>query len=212
MGIAERRARERAELEEKILDAARALFIQHGYQAVTLRRIAQEIEYAPSVIYSYFKDKDALMRTICEHDFATFTEAFAQALQMADPVQRIRQMGQSYIEFAVNHPNQYKLMFMTPLPVEPSAEDLSRKGDPLLDGYAALQQAVAEAIAAGCLRSRHRDAELAAQILWAGVHGVASLHIALAHDPWIDWRTLEARMQGMLDALFYGLLADSCPR
>lgn len=212
MGIAERRARERAELEEKILDAARALFIRHGYQAVTLRRIAQEIEYAPSVIYSYFKDKDALMRTICEHDFATFTEAFAQALQMADPVQRIRQMGQSYIEFAVKHPNQYKLMFITPLPVEPSAEDLSRKGDPLLDGYAALQQAVAEAIAAGCLRSRHRDAELAAQILWAGMHGVASLHIALAHDPWIDWRTLEARMQGMLDALFYGLLADSCSR
>jgi AcrR family transcriptional regulator len=54
MGTAERRARERAELEEKILDAARALFICYGYDAVTLRRIAQEIEYAPSVIYSYF--------------------------------------------------------------------------------------------------------------------------------------------------------------
>ena len=208
MGTAERRARERAELEEKILDAARTLFVHHGYAAVTLRRIAKEIEYTPSVIYSYFKDKDTLIRTLCECDFAAFTEAFAKVLQITDPIRRIHHMGQIYVDFAVKHPNHYKLMFMTPLPVEPTAEELSRKGDPLYDGYAALKKAVEDALAGGYLRSDYQDTELVAQILWAGVHGVASLHIVMVNAPWIDWRALETRTQAMTNALLHGLLAN----
>jgi AcrR family transcriptional regulator len=206
MGIAERRSRERAELQEKILDTARTLFARHGYEAVTLRLIAEEIEYAPSVIYSFFKDKEALIRTICEHDFAALAEAFVQSLQITDPIERIRQMGQIYIEFAVRHPNHYRLMFMTPSPVEPSAAELSLKGDPLHDGYAALKQAVEEAIKGGYLRFECQDLELAAQTLWAGVHGVASLHIVLVDDPWFEWQPLEIRAQTMIDGLLHGLV------
>jgi AcrR family transcriptional regulator len=207
MGTAERRARERAEREEKILDAARALFVRHGYEAVTLRRIAQEIEYAPSMIYSFFKDKEALMRKLCERDFAALAEAFTQSLQTADPVQRIQQMGHIYVDFAVKYPNHYKLMFMTPPLVEPTAEELSRRGDPVYDGHAALKKAVEAALASGNLRPEYQDSELVAQTLWAGVHGVASLHIVMADDPWIDWRALDARTKAMTDALLHGFLA-----
>jgi hypothetical protein len=85
---------------------------------------------------------------------------------------------------------------------------LSLKGDPLHDGYAALKQAVEEAIKGGYLRFEYQDLELAAQTLWAAVHGVASLHIVLVDDPWFEWRPLEVRAQAMIAGLLHGLVTS----
>ena len=69
MGIKERREREKAEIREKILDAARDLFVSEGYEAVSMRKIADRIEYSPTAIYLHFKDKEAVMRELCDLDF-----------------------------------------------------------------------------------------------------------------------------------------------
>ena len=66
MGTKERRERERRELRRKILDAARALFVEQGYDAVTMRKIAQAIEYSPTAIYLHFRDKKAVINAICD--------------------------------------------------------------------------------------------------------------------------------------------------
>ena len=86
MGTAERRERERQELRVRILDAARELFAEQGYDAVTMREIADRIEYSPTAIYFHFKDKEALLRELCDTDFATL----ARRVPEDRPASRIR--------------------------------------------------------------------------------------------------------------------------
>ena len=205
MTAAERRAREKEELRQKILDTARELFVAQGYEGVTLRKIAEAIEYAPGTIYSYFEDKEALMRALCMADWEAFEQFFPREALPADPLEMIRALGAGYIRFALSHPNHYRLMFMTTHPVEPPAEALEKRGDPTRDGYALLLQTAQLAIDAGLLREDLRDAPLVAQTLWAGVHGMASIEIAMGRDPWLEWAPVEARVNAMLDVLTAGL-------
>lgn len=190
------------------MDAARALFVKDGYEAVTLRKIAEAIEYTPPALYTHFKDKADLLRALCRRDFGALSEALLRASKVEDPVRRMMAIGRGYIRFAVDHPHHYKFMFMTAHPpeVEPAAEDLADKDDPERNGYAALRGACADAIAQGKFLPEHKDAELLAQVFWAGVHGVASLEIAMGKDPWIDWRTLDDRTNTMVWALVRGAL------
>src|SRR4026208_1121175 len=86
MGITERREREREKVRRKILDAARELFENEGYDKVTMRRIAEAIEYSPTTIYLHFEDKDDLVRALCNEDFARLLEALSLIPPAADPI------------------------------------------------------------------------------------------------------------------------------
>jgi AcrR family transcriptional regulator len=207
MGVKERREREKSETRDKILDAARELFVTEGYEGVSMRRVAEKIEYSPTAIYVYFADKNELFHELCRQDFARLQEVMQSAEMPADPVERLRQIGRSYIQFGVRFPNHYVFMFMTPhLPQEPDEEDREIMGNPEEDAYAMLKWAVQEAINARCFRDEVQDAELASQTLWASVHGVISLNIAKGKDPWVEWRPLEDRSEMMLDITLRGLL------
>src|SRR2546430_6761455 len=127
MGTQDRREREKAQVRDKIKAAARALFASEGYGAVSMRRIAEAIEYSPTAIYVHFADKDALMREICRDDFDRLSGAFAELANLADPVERIRGVGRAYVEFGTQYPNHYRLMFMTERPaLALDAADLAR--------------------------------------------------------------------------------------
>jgi AcrR family transcriptional regulator len=203
-----RRERETAETRNKILDAARELFAEHGYQAVTMRSIAQRIGYTATSIYFHFADKEALLREICRLDFLAFAREFARSSAVADPLARLKSIGWAYVQFALEHPNHFRLMFMTPLPPQQPA---LAKGDPAEDAYAYLLQCVREALAAGRFRPDLEDAELLAQLLWAGVHGVASLYVVKGKDPWVAWAGVEPTARLMMDALVAGLTAPAHP-
>ncbi|HWY59980.1 MAG TPA: TetR/AcrR family transcriptional regulator [Terriglobales bacterium] len=207
MGVKERREREKSETRDKILDAARELFVTEGYEGVSMRRVAEKIEYSPTAIYVYFADKNELFHELCRQDFARLQEVMQSAEMPADPVERLRQIGRSYIQFGMRFPNHYVFMFMTPhLPQEPDEEDREIMGNPEEDAYAMLKWAVQEAINARCFRDEVQDAELVSQTLWASVHGVISLNIAKGKDPWVEWRPLEDRSEMMLDITLRGLL------
>ena len=207
MGTVQRREREKLELRTKILDAARELLVNEGYEAVSMRKIAHKIEYSPTAIYFHFKDKESLVRELCESDFMTLAQEFQHLLTIEDPMERLRSGGLAYVEFARRFPNHYRLMFMTPLPVEKHGDEaLQRRGNPEVDAYAFLRVGVALASEAGLLRPELQDVDLVAQTLWAGLHGVVSLHIAKCNkDDWVDWRPLEQRVEHMIDALMHGL-------
>jgi AcrR family transcriptional regulator len=209
LGIKERRERERAEIREKILDAARELFATHGYEAVTMRKIAERIEYSPTAIYSHFKDKEAVMRELCETDFLSLARGLFEIAKIADPLERLRAAGLAYADFGLSHPNHYRLMFMTPHP-HPKEEEMElHKGNPEEDAYAFLRGTVAEALAAGRLRQEIDDPELVAQTFWAGMHGVISLQCAKAEDPWVEWRAVSERTRLMIDTLIRGLIREA---
>lgn len=176
-----------------------------------MRKIAQKIEYSATLIYQHFADKEALLTELCRTDFQSLATTLAQLLSISDPLERIRQCGRAYIEFAVSHPNHYRLMFMTPYPIAPSEEDVAeRKGNPNTDAYALISKLVEDAANADLIREPYKnDLPLVTQTLWAGVHGVAALEIACKCDGWMSWRTLEARTDGLINALLAGIFVEN---
>jgi len=207
MGVKERREREKSETRDKILDAARELFVTEGYEGVSMRRVAEKIEYSPTAIYVYFADKNELFHELTRQDFARLQEVMKSAEMPTDPIERLRQIGRRYVEFGVRYPHHYVFMFMTAHPEhEPYEEDREIMGNPEVDAYALLKWAVEEAIKAGCFREEVQDAELVSQTLWASVHGVISLDIAKCKDPWVEWRPMRDRAEMMLDVTLRGLV------
>ena len=156
MGSKERRQRERDEVRAKIMDAARELFAKEGIEAVSMRKIADAVEYSPTIIYQHFADKDALLHELCSEDFGALARSISvEIAKVADPIKRIEQIGLAYARFGIEHPNHYRLMFMTPYHGKRmDAEEMCKKGNPDEDGYAFLKHAVTEAIAAGRLPER----------------------------------------------------------
>ena len=88
MGVLERRAREKSETRDKILDAARELFITHGYEGVSMRKVAEKIEYSPTAIYVHFADKEDLFHQLCQEDFARLAQVFQNSAMSPDPLVR----------------------------------------------------------------------------------------------------------------------------
>ena len=168
-----------------------------------MRKIADRIEYSPTAIYFHFRDKESLLKELCQSDFLSLAQQFVKAKTIADPIERLKATGMAYLHFGLEHPNHYRLMFMTPHPpVEPDNE----KGNPEEDAYAFLKSIITEAIAKKRFRTEYKDAELVSQIVWSGVHGVISLQIAKCNDSWVEWRPLETRAKVMIDVLVDGLV------
>jgi AcrR family transcriptional regulator len=177
MGITERREREREEIRTRILDAARELFDSEGYEHVTMRRIAEAIEYSPTTIYNHFEDKDDLVRALCEDDFSRLLEVFREEEPPADPVEWIRRLARAYARFGLELPNHYRFMFMT-------AHKREDHG-PLSPGnqsYETLRMAVGRAIQTG--QFRKADVDTVSQVLWASLHGAVALLITIPRDLW----------------------------
>ncbi len=178
MGIAQRREREREEVRRKILDAAHQMFETEGYDRVTMRRIAEAIEYSPTTIYNHFKDKDDLVEALCHEDFARLLAAFAERPAPADPIEWIRQLGRAYATFGLQNPNHYRFMFMT-------ADKFERAHEAAMPGQQAfglVRAAVARAVDAGLFRPGNIDTM--AQVLWANLHGAVALLITLQQGMW----------------------------
>ncbi len=212
----DRRAREKAAVQERILSAARDLFAVEGVGAVTMRKIAQAIDYTPAALYVHFKDKHALLQALCRHDFTALLAAqrrLADDPGAGDVLDRIRRVGLGLVGFAMQHPNHYRFMFMTELSaVEPAPEDIALMGNPEHDGYAHFVSLVAEAIRAGRFRSDLTDELLVAQTLWAGIHGVISLQLTFGGDPWIKLRPVDQWAELVVDALLSGLAREGGER
>jgi AcrR family transcriptional regulator len=196
MGIAERRTRHRASLRREILDAARTLFIEEGYDRVSMRKVAQRIEYSPTTIYLHFKDKAELFNAVCEETFGGLTRKLeAIVARGGDPVTVLREGLRTYAKFALKHKEHYTVAFMLPRnPVIPFADSTAERAFQILrDGVAA------------CVREkrfRPVDVEPTAQSLWAATHGVVALLIAKHGFPFIDANTL---IDGTIDTMLEGL-------
>lgn len=210
MGIKERREREKLETRDRILDAARELFVRDGYEAVTMRKIAEQIEYSPTAIYHHFADKTALMIELCTLDFRVLAERIRKAADVADPTERVRRVGMEYLNFGLNNPNHYRLLFMTPKGIdvhpEPGPDGVQ---PPALnagaDAYTFLREVVRELMAAGCFHPGWTDVDLVAQLFWTSLHGVVSLHITMPTSAKIPMRPPEVTGAAMNSALMIGL-------
>lgn len=205
MGPKERRTREREETRTRILDAAREMFVDDGVEAVTMREIAKRIEYTPTAIYHHFRDKQALLEELCVVDFRALAQAFQKIGKIEDPGERLRRIGLAYIDYALEHPSHYRFMFMTPKALLSNSSLGPSDGAPDAHAYSILRDTVAEGIAQGKFRPEFTDPDELAQILWSGVHGIASLQIIKGgKSSHIAWRDPRETGRAMVDVLVRG--------
>ena len=112
MGVKERQEREREAVARAILDAARDLFVAEGYHNVSIRKIAERIEYSPGSIYSYFPSKDDIFFALAEEGFRILCTPDPACAGQADPLQAIRGAFWRVYEFSKSHPQYFALMFV----------------------------------------------------------------------------------------------------
>ena len=199
---------ERQQLRTLIMDAARELFVSRGVEAVTMREIAKRIGYSATSIYLHFADKEALIRAVCDTDFSALADALKKNLANSDPVERMLAIGRDYAAFALNYPNHYRMMFMTEHPPCDPASSTIQQNNAEQDAYFQLKTVVNDVFLAGKFRPDLTDADLIAQTIWAGMHGVCALQISMANDIWVNWATIEQRLQMMQLTLIRGLLHE----
>jgi AcrR family transcriptional regulator len=190
MGVQERKAKHKAGLRQEILEAARDLFITEGYQNVSMRRIAEKIEYSPTTIYLYFKDKAELLDQLCEETFAKLVAEFEQVKQQAsqNPIMCLREGLRAYVRFGLEFPNHYKVTFIMGRDPMHNKAEILRSDSMAMRAFGNLREAVGECIRQGLFPSA--EVESASQALWATVHGITSLLIAHADFPFTDPETL----------------------
>src|SRR5262245_485009 len=206
MSAPNRREQQRLEVRDKILGAARELLLAEGIAGFTMRKLADRVGYTPTALYYHFEDKDAVLQSRMDADCLAVRKGLDRAEKEKDPVERLRVMGAAYIEFALKNPDHYRFMFMHRDPDVVLDPANIRKGDPAQDGYAFLKKAAADGIAAGRFRGEFTDPDQLAQVIWAGVHGLVSLHLTLGKDPWFDWRPVRPTGKVLIDVMLRGLV------
>lgn len=173
MGVKERKERQKTEMREAILSAALKLFSDEGYENVTMRKIADKIEYSVGTIYLYFKDRDEIFFELHNRGFAQFYQKQLSVQHIKDPIERLFAHGMAYIEFAMEKPEYYDVMFIS----RTSAKTL-HQFEHWMEGertYGLLKLNIKQAIEAGHFLGV--DLEVAAFSLWSFVHGISSLFV-----------------------------------
>ena len=202
MGVKERKARQKKFLRQEILDAASELFVKDGYENVSMRRIAEKIEYSPTTIYLYFRDKAELLEQVCQETFARLSQVLTRILeQPGEPVERLKRGLVAYIKFGLENPHHYRATFMMPIPEGFDVEKHSRADSAGMQAFDFLRRCVYDCIAAG--KFRITDPELVSQTFWAGIHGVTSLLII--HCEGFPWVEIDKLIHSMVDTLVAGM-------
>ncbi|MEZ0604543.1 TetR/AcrR family transcriptional regulator [Paraburkholderia sp. IW21] len=146
MGIVERKSRQKQALRERILDAARRIVMREGFAALSMRKIADAIEYSPATLYLHFASRDEIAQALCAEGFAQLLETFVPLAQIADPADRLKALGRAYVAFGVAHPETYRLIFME----DPSYTGAALGGVTAASGAAAAAASKEAEIAAVC--------------------------------------------------------------
>src|SRR3954447_14092982 len=205
----ETRNKRKAETREKILAAGRELLLKEGFDAFSMRKLAAKVNYTATAIYSHFPDKEALLGEVVEQEFIRVRRSFDRTAKIADPIERIKKMGITFVEFALQTPDAFKFLFMNTQCQEFPKLGLIEKGNPAVDCYAYLRGAVEQGVAAERFRPELTDVDMLTQMFMSGMHGIVSLHIARGKDPWVNWRPVRKRAELMVDALIRGLTVQA---
>jgi AcrR family transcriptional regulator len=177
MGIKERQERDRETVRRSILDAARELFVSESYQNVSIRKIAERIEYSPAAIYGYFPAKDDIFFALAEEGFRLLHGEPDQFTWLADlpPLERVRAMFWRFYQFSEEHPQYFALMF-----VDRTVPRISRE----YERFAFAQESKRELLTQlqACIDSgalpASLDAHSALRVLSSGLLGVAVMRLS----------------------------------
>lgn len=186
------------ETRDRILNEARDLFLEAGLEGFSMRVLAERVGISAPAIYRHFEDKDALLATLIDASFSTFSSYLVRALTGTTPLERFRRCGEAYFSFALENPRAYRLMFLTDCR-ELGLVRISKEIDERAGGtFLFLVDRIRECIDASVFAPG--DPKAVALWVWSQVHGLSSL-----------W--LLGQMEGKLDlAGFQQMTAESLDR
>lgn len=200
MGVSERRQRERENLRKRILDVSREIVVAEGFDALTIRRVAEAVEYAPGTLYLYFENRDAIARALCLEVYQAMYDAISPIAKIKDPRKRFRAFIRKYVAFALNQPEMYRLALMS----DPKFSDVLLRdapiegaGGPGQKTFALMVNTMAE------LRRKEAGAFALAEMVWVAVHGLVSLKIVCHAYPVTP---VNALADTLADTLLSGIL------
>lgn len=172
----EREGPENGDLRRYILDNARHLLVQEGYRHLSMRKIADAIDYSATSIYLYFDSKDALLHALIHEGMMRLCEQLKEtAAQYPDaPIPRLRALCHCFIDFGLDNPEYYEIMFqLHPDRMERYPREKYRQARQNLEFFAgALEEGERDGI------FEFNDAQVAASTVWASLHGTVSLLLA----------------------------------
>jgi AcrR family transcriptional regulator len=175
MGIAERKEKQKQDIKKMILDASVKLFVEDGFEHVTMRKIADIIEYSPTTVYLYFKDKNEIFFHLHQMGFEKMLVMNQHLPDIKNPLMRLYKMGENYIEFGMKNPEFYDVMFIQRAPME-ALEQMEECNWSLGDtALGALKNLLEECMDKGLIQKA--PVEAAAMAIWGMVHGLVSLAI-----------------------------------
>jgi AcrR family transcriptional regulator len=172
MGVTDRKEREKTEMRELIRATAMKMFLEDGYAKTSIRSIAEAIEYSPGTIYLYFKDKDELLYEVQGEAYGQLLEVFKKEATSTDPLEKLRQVGRAYINFGLQNPELYDLMFIIRAPMNVDEEIHKANGG---NCFAFLVDCLSDCISKKLLRIN--NVEQASLLVWATAHGLVSLNL-----------------------------------
>ena len=183
------------------------------------------IEFSATTIYLHFPNKEALVQEVCAMEFALLARSLQQAESLTDAMGRLHKVASLYVDFGLQHPEHYRILFMrerineaeppvsslvdaTPPPPSTAGAGNTAAKEP--QPYDYLHRAIFKATAAGCFKAEYRDVVLLAQSIWSCLHGVVALHLVRAQHPGVPWKPVQSILEMSLEALFNGLTVPSC--
>jgi AcrR family transcriptional regulator len=170
MGIAERKLEEKQEMHKRILNGARKIFLEKGYEKTSMRNIAAEINYSQGSLYFYFKDKSEIFHELHKEGFRLLLNQLKVLDKVADPFERLKAVGRIFIQFAQENKDYYNLMFIVEEPVK----------TPQSGGFQIAQEAISQllGVVTECQqkgRFKDTDAEYLTFMFLSAVHGICAL-------------------------------------
>lgn len=198
---------------EEILQAAKELFLEEGYDSTTIRRIADRVGISAPALYLYFRDKEALMLALCDQTFAHLIESIGEIENtVSDPLERVRRFGEAYARFGLSHPDEYRLVFLGANIPESlrkvghraPTDDPSRPGVGGAIVFRRLVAFLAQVEASGVKLNYPPDT--CAELCWMAMHGLVA---ALIMKPEFPWSDRELLISGMLDIHLKGIVRSA---
>ncbi len=203
MGITERKERDKQEMRKQILSTAMNLFLEEGFSNVSIRRIAEKIEYSPATIYLYFKDKDEILYALHNEGFDELYRRQQEILTIKDPWVRLKKHGEIYLKFALENPEYYNLMFIMRSPIRKVTE--GQDWSVGLRSYDLLKSNIQECIDKKIFKKV--DVDIATFAIWSSAHGIAAL-ILRHRCPMMECPDMAQIAQRALDFINVHLFAE----
>lgn len=191
VGRPPRSAQQSAEVRARVIVAARRLFADEGFEAVSMRRIAAAADCAPMTLYGYFRSKNEILRYIWEAFFDELFQRVRAAARRGTAAARLRRACKAYLAYWMEYPDRYRMVYLN----QDRAEEGERyyvEASPVIERYGLFRELIVAAQAEGS--AWPDDPQLMGEALICGLQGIAHVLITIPEYPWATAERLADRM------------------